>query len=92
MSNTSKMAEALKSVDPGEGRFWDVSLVKRATSNPIKVTLMEELVKGRRAMASELFSLRTIAVVDKVRETAEKVLVMVGGYAEVVGQYPEEEV
>lgn len=76
---------------PGKGRFWRVELVKNVQKNPIKITLMEELVEGRRGMASPIAFERTIAVPGKIAEAAEIVLVAAGDYAKVIGDYPVSE-
>lgn len=74
--------------NPGKGRFWRVELVKNVQKNPIKITLMEELVEGRRGMASPLAFERTVAVPSKIKEAAEIVLVAAGDYKSVIGDYP----
>lgn len=90
MNQTALTAKLLEAVDPGPGRFWRVELVKNAAKDPIKVSLMKSLVDGRRAFAEPLAYTRTIATSEMVAEAADKVLVMVGGYESVVGDYPVE--
>jgi len=85
MSN-AEMAAALP--DPGAGRWWKVELVKNVQKNPIKITLMEEAVAGRRALSTALAFGRTIAAPSKVAEAADMVLAQVGEYAKVIGEYP----
>jgi hypothetical protein len=80
-------ANLLGAVEPGEGRWWKVELIKNVSTNPIKVTLMQSQVEGRTALSEPLGFTRTIATPEKVREAAELVLVMVGGYAKVIGDY-----
>lgn len=83
-------AKLLEAVDPGPGRFWRVELVKNAAKDPIKVSLMKSMVEGRRAFSEPLAYTRTIATPEAVADAADKVLVMVGGYEDVVGDYPIE--
>lgn len=85
MSNF-EMAAALPS--PGKGRWWKVELVRNIQRNPIKITLMEEVVPGRRALSTPLGFERTIATPKKVAEAAELVLAKVGDYEKVIGEYP----
>ena len=77
----------LEGIDAGEGRWWKVELVKNVSSKPIKVSLMQSQVPGRTALSEPIGFIRTIATPEKVREAADEVLVMVGGYAKVVGDY-----
>jgi hypothetical protein len=80
--------------EAGPGRWWDVTVVKNAATKPIKVTLMESQVPGRKGLSSPLGYSRTIATAKAVETAADLVLVQVGGYADVIGQYgndaPEE--
>lgn len=71
----------------GDGRWWKVDLVKNVSSKPIKVTLMQSQVPGRTALSEPLGFVRTIATTEAVAKAADEVLVMVGGYATVVGSY-----
>jgi hypothetical protein len=84
-AQTAKLLE--ESAAPGKGRWWKVELVKNATKDPIKVTLMESQVEDRIALSSALMSARCIATPNAVAEAADRVLAMVGGYAKVVGRY-----
>lgn len=83
------MNKALESLLPkaGPGRWWKIELVKNVTKDPIKVSLMQSQVEGRTALSEALGFSRTIAVQEKVIEAAEQVIVMVGGYADVIGSY-----
>ena len=81
-------AKLLETADPGPGRFWRVELIKNVSREPIKVTLMQSIVEGRRAFSEPLGFARTIATSAAVAEAADKVLVMVGKYEAVVGEYP----
>ncbi len=82
--------KALASVNPGPGRWWKVELVKNVVKDPIRVTLMESAVEGRRAFSTPLAQARTIAVPSKIAEAADGILASVGGYLSVVGEYPLE--
>lgn len=88
MTQNAATDKALAAVNPGPGRWWKVELVKNAAKDPIRVTLMEEVVPGRRAFSTPLGYRRTIATPSKVAEAADEVLAAVGGYLAVVGEYP----
>lgn len=83
----SKLAELLKEVDPGKRRWWKVELIKNVSTKPIKVTLMESQVEGRTSLSQPIHFVRAIATPEAVREAADLVLVQVGGYADLVGDY-----
>lgn len=76
-----------KMPEPGKGRWWKVELVKNASTKPIKVTLMESQVEGRTALSTAIGHTRTIATPAAVEAAADLVLVMVGDYADVIGNY-----
>lgn len=80
-------AKLLEGVDPGPQRWWKVELVKNVSTKPIKVSLMESQVEGKTALSSPVGFLRTIAVPERIREAAEELVVMVGGYEGVIGSY-----
>lgn len=80
-------AALLEGVNPGPGRWWKVELVKNVSTKPIKVTLMQSQVEGRTALSEPIGYVRTIATPEKVRAAADEVLVMVGEYAAVIGEY-----
>lgn len=80
-------ARLLEGVDAGPGRWWKVELIKNVSTKPIKVSLMQSQVEGRTALSEPIGFLRTIATPEKVREAADEVLVMVGDYAKVIGEY-----
>lgn len=73
---------------PGAGRWWKVELMRNAARTPIKVTLMEEVVDGRRAISSALMYKRTVATPEEVSETARKLLEEVGAYESLIGECP----
>lgn len=77
---------ALKLPEPGKGRWWKVEL-KGPSAKPIKVTLMESMVAGRKGLSTALNSEQTIAVEGKIAEAADLILVRVAGYKDVVGEY-----
>ena len=81
------LEEKLKDLKPGAGRWWKIELVKNASTKPIKVTLMESQVEGRTQLSTPIGHSRTIATEDAVIEAAGLVMVMVGDYAKVVGNY-----
>lgn len=87
--NNAETANLLKEVDPGEGRWWKVELIKNVRTEPIKVSLMQSMIPGRTALSEPIGFTRTIATPEKVCEAADRVLVMVGDYAKVIGSYPE---
>ena len=88
MSNQNSVTrKLLEGIDAGESRWWKVELVKNVSSKPIKVSLMQSQVAGRTALSEPIGFVRTIATPEKVREAADEVLVMVGGYAAVIGSY-----
>lgn len=72
--------------DPGEGRWWRVEL-KGAAAKPIRVTLMESMVAGRKGLSTPLNSEQTIAVAEKIAEACDLILVRVGDYKRVVGDH-----
>jgi hypothetical protein len=80
-------ADLLATVDPGEGRWWKVELVKNVASKPIKITLMQSFTPGRTALSEAIGHTRTNASPEAVREAADLVLAQVGDYANVIGQY-----
>lgn len=80
-------ADLLATVDPGEGRWWKVELVKNVASKPIKVTLMQSFTPGRTALSEAIGHTRTNASPEAVREAADLVLAQVGDYASVIGEY-----
>jgi hypothetical protein len=80
----------LSEVDPGPDRWWRVELLKNVALKPIKVSLMQGQVPGRRKLSEPIGFVRTIADPAKVREAAELVLSQVGDYLKVVGDYPME--
>lgn len=77
----------LKDTDPGPGRWWKVELVKNVSTKPMKVTLMESQVEGRTGLSQPIHNVRTIATPEAIKEAADLILVQVGGYAELVGNY-----
>lgn len=85
MSNASSIEKLLP--EPGPGRWWKVELVKNVSKDPIKISLMQSQIEGRTALSESIGFLRTIATPEKVAEAADKVLVMVGDYAKVIGNY-----
>lgn len=87
MASNKRTADLLP--EAGEGRYWLVELMKRRENNPIKVTLMQSLVPGRKGLAEEIGHAFTVAVPEKVRDAADLVLVKVGGYESVIGTYGE---
>lgn len=90
-NNNAETAKLLASVDPGVDRWWKVELVKNVSTKPIKVTLMQCVVPGRRALSEPIGFTRTIASPEKIREAADLVLAMVGEYESVIGEYPAED-
>lgn len=87
-ANVGMGAALLKQAPAGKGRWWKVELLKNASANPIKITLMEHIGEGKtRAFSTPLAYQRTIANVDKVVDAADKVLAMVAGYESVVGDF-----
>lgn len=86
MSN-AQTAKLLEGVDPGEGRWWKVELVKNVEKNPIKVILMQSQRPGRTALSEPIGFKRTIATPEAVREAADYILVQEGSYAEVIGSF-----
>lgn len=80
-------ARYLEGIDAGEGRWWKVELVKNAATRPIRVTLMESQVEGRIALSARIGHTRTIATPEAVRDAADLVLVQVGDYLKVIGDY-----
>jgi len=75
--------------DPGTDRFWKIELVRNVDRNPIKVTLMENIVPGGK-LGTALIHRRTVAVPRKIVETAESMLADAGEYATLVGTYGKE--
>lgn len=68
--------------------WWKVELVPNAgNGKPIKVSLMESLVAGRKGLSRPLAWLRTIAVPEKIAEAADLLIVQVAGYEDVVGEF-----
>lgn len=80
-------AKLLEDCDPGPRRWWRVSLVKNVAKDPIKVELMESQIEGKTALSEPIGFLRTIATPEKVKLAADTLLVMVGDYAKVIGNY-----
>jgi len=87
----AETGKLLAGIDPGEGRWWKVELVKNAATKPIKVTLMESFRPGLTALSEAIGHTRTNASPQAVREAADLVLAQVGSYAEVIGEYGQTE-
>lgn len=88
----TQTAKLLAEINSGAGRWWKVELEtadKRVVANPIKVSLMETQVEGKLNLSTRICTVRTIADPQKIREAADRVLVMVGDYHNVIGNYPE---
>jgi len=75
--------------DPGPDRWWSITLAKNAASKPVIVTLMESQRPGRKALSSPIGHARTIATIKAVTEAADLVLVNVGDYANVIGEFKD---
>lgn len=82
------MIKAFERVDAGAGRFWRVELEKKVQATPIKVSLMESVVVGKRHISTTLGFIRTIADPVFVANGAKIVLKRVSDYEAVVGEYP----
>lgn len=87
MASNATTAALLEGVDAGVGRWWKVELLKNVATKPIKVTLMESQVQGRIALSVPIGFTRTIATPKAVKEAADLVLVQVGDYLKVIGDY-----
>jgi len=78
--------------EAGKGRWWKVALDKKAPpASPIRVSLMEMIeVEGKttRTISTEIGYSRSIAEPKNISHAAHRVLVRVGGYIDVVGEYP----
>lgn len=72
----------------GDGRWWKIEL-KGPAAKPIKVTLMQSMVTGRKGLSTALNFEQTIAVKDKIIEAADLILVRVSDYENVVGNFGE---
>ena len=86
-----KNEDLLSCIDPGEDHWWKVELIKNVATKPIKVTLMKSMVPGRAAFSEPIGFVRTIATREAVRNAADLVLVQVGGYADLIGDYATDE-
>lgn len=84
----SKLAKLLADIDTGApDRWFKVEVVKGQSSKPIKVTLMESQRPGFN-LSSALTFTRCNASEAEVILAAETLVVMIGDYAKVIGEYP----
>lgn len=86
-TKNAKTAALLEGIDAGQGRWWKVELIKNVATKPIKVTLMQSQIEGRIALSEPIGFVRTIATPEAVRKAADEVLVQVGDYMKVIGEY-----
>lgn len=85
-------ADALSNLPLAEGRWWKVTLDRKSNAKPIRVSLMETTVPGRReSFSTELGYERTEAHPSAVRNAAATINMRVAAYLDVVGSYPPEE-
>jgi hypothetical protein len=85
----STTAHVLENLDAGPGRYWRVELVANAAKDPIRVTLMEKLrIDVGRGVSTKLAYTRTLATPAKGEEAARRLLATVGGYKDLIGEYP----
>lgn len=87
-------ATAAAMPDAGLGRWWRVTVDRKSNLKPIRVSLMENLdaAKGRKSLATELNFDRTTADRDSVVKAAETILLRIGSYETVIGEYNTEKV
>lgn len=71
----------------GPDRWFKVELVKNRVKEPIKVTLMESQKPGFKQLSSAIGFGYAIATKEDVRRAAEQIVVNVGDYAKVIGEY-----
>lgn len=77
--------------NPGPNRWWKVELASKRAQNPIRVSLMENLVaddNGTARRPSMAIAERlTVANADAIKEAGQKILAAVGDYKNFVGEY-----
>ena len=71
----------------GPNRWFEVTLVKGRVKEPIKVTLMEGQKPGFTQLSSAIGVGYAIATEESVRKAAEQIILNVGDYAKVIGQF-----
>jgi hypothetical protein len=74
--------------EAGEDRWWRV-IVKpgSGTAAPMEIALMECQRPGSKALSRVLNSARAVATVQALAEAAERILVQVGDYEKLQGDY-----
>lgn len=70
-----------------DAHWWKVELIKNVSTKPIKVTLMLSQVPGRSGLSTPISHARSIATPAAVALAADLVLVQVGGYMDLIGEY-----
>jgi hypothetical protein len=84
-ASQENLAKALP--DPGEGRWWKVEFRSNLSKLPMKVSLMESIRPGTKAVSTTLNYGYTYAAVRSIVSEAEEILVRVGDYEKLVGDY-----
>lgn len=77
--------------DAGEDRWWRITLNPKSRTQPITITLMEQMTPGRKALSRAIGFEYSTASWEDLAEKADLVLARVGGYIKVIGDYQIEE-
>lgn len=88
-----KISDDPSSVLPeaGTDRWWRITHNPKSRTQPITITLMEQMTPGRKALSRAIgFEYATASWKD-LAEKADLVLARVGDYAKVIGDYQIEE-